>query len=31
MVLQITNKTKDAKEVFNSVSKNENATPEEIN
>lgn len=31
MVLQITNKTKGAKEVFNSVSKNENATPEEIN
>ena len=31
MVLQITNKTKDAKELFNAASNNENATPEEIN
>lgn len=31
MVLQITNKTKDAKELFNAASTNENATPEEIN
>lgn len=31
MVLQITNKTKDAKELFNSASANENATSEEIN
>ncbi|MFW7361526.1 phage major capsid protein [Vagococcus fluvialis] len=31
MVLQITNKTKDAKELFNAASANENATPEEIN
>lgn len=31
MVLKITNKTKDAKELFNSASANENATPEEIN
>lgn len=31
MVLKITNKTKDAKELFNSASSNENATSEEIN
>jgi hypothetical protein len=31
MVLQITNKTKDAKALFNAASANENATPEEIN
>lgn len=31
MVLIITNKTKDAKELFNSASANENATSEEIN
>lgn len=31
MVLKITNKTKDAKELFNSASANENATSEEIN
>lgn len=31
MVLQITNKTKDAKELFNLASANENATSEEIN
>lgn len=31
MVLQITNKTKDAKELFNLASNKENATPEEIN
>lgn len=31
MVLKITNKTKDAKELFNAASNNENATPEEIN
>lgn len=31
MVLQITNKTKDAKELFNAASANENATSEEIN
>ncbi|MFW3537997.1 phage major capsid protein [Vagococcus fluvialis] len=31
MVLKITNKTKDAKELFNAASTNEKATPEEIN